>query len=157
MGEHIRGLWDEASGKTFDGGVCERHLEEHLCECNGKDGSGRMRLGRTEKTIGRGASGSWKETSVRTHIEKNKSAGNALQTPGAIGMFYFRKVPNFGWNATICFVMVFTIRSHGLHSPSSCSTVTFGDPPLGCSEAAAAAARPRRHYRQRISHPIKTK
>ena len=27
MGESIGEVWDQTPGKTFDGGVCERHLE----------------------------------------------------------------------------------------------------------------------------------
>ena len=76
----------------------------------------------------------------------------ALETPGAIGMFYLRSVPSFGCYATIYFVIDFTSSSQGPHSPSFCSTPTFGDLPLGCSKVAAAAG-PQRHHRQRTSHP----
>ena len=73
MGESIGEVRDEAPGKTSDGGVCEGHLKEHLWECNGRDGSGRMHLGRMEKTIeGRGIRRLGRNIAVGTHLEKRR-------------------------------------------------------------------------------------
>ena len=73
LGESIGEVRDEAPGTSYDGGVCERHLEGAFGECNGKDGSGRMHLGRMEKTIGRGGIRRLERNIfVETHLEEQR-------------------------------------------------------------------------------------
>ena len=63
----------EAPGATSDGGVCERHLKGASVGMQWGGGSGRMHLGRTEKTIQRGGIRRLgRNIYARTHLEKHR-------------------------------------------------------------------------------------
>ena len=63
----------ETPGATSDGGVCERHLKGASVGMQWGGGSGRMHLGRMEKTIERGGIRRLERNiSVGTHLEKQR-------------------------------------------------------------------------------------
>ena len=96
----------EAPGATSDGGVCERHLKGASVGMQWGGGSGRMHLGRTEKTIQRGGIRRLgRNIYARTHLEKHRHLETTTlekRSGETSGKSLERILKGFEWAKTGC-------------------------------------------------------